>query len=94
MQTNASTGQAEVASPAPALSCSPGSWSGSPTYGYQWQQWNATFGDWQNISGATSSTYTPPASLAASTYFLCAVTATNGLGSATTESPSVEVIVN
>jgi hypothetical protein len=70
-----------------------GSWSGSPTYAYQWQQWNATFGTWQNIAGATSSTYKPPSSLAASTYVLCAVTATNGLGSATTESPSVQVIV-
>ena len=93
MQTNASTGQAEVASPAPALSCSPGSWSGSPSYTYQWQQWNATFSDWQNISGATSSAYTPSSSLSANTYFMCAVTATNSLGSATTYSSSVEVIV-
>ena len=93
LQTNASTGQSEVAAPAPALSCSSGSWSGSPSYTYQWQQWNATFGDWQNISGATSSTYTPSPSLSASTYFLCAVTSTNSIGSATTESPSVEVIV-
>jgi hypothetical protein len=93
IETNNTTGQAEVASPAPALSCSTGSWSGSPTYAYQWQQWNATFGTWQNIAGATSSTYQPPSSLAASTYVLCAVTATNGLGSATTESPSVQVIV-
>ena len=93
IEVNNTTGQPEVASPAPTLSCSTGSWSGSPTFAYQWQQWNATFGNWQNISGATSSTYRPPNSLAASTYFLCAVTATNGLGSATTESPSVEVIV-
>lgn len=91
--TNAGSGQAEVASPAPALSCSPGSWSGTPTFSYQWQQWNPTFGAWSAIAGATGSTYTPPASLATSTYFMCAVTATNSVGSSTTASPSVEVIV-
>lgn len=92
--TNAASGQAEVASPAPALTCSPGSWSGSPTYSYQWQQWNAAFGAWSAIAGATSSSYTPPASLTGDTYFMCSVTATNGIGSATTPSPSIEVIVN
>ena len=94
IEINNTTGQPEVASPAPALSCSSGSWSGNPTYAYQWQQWSATLGNWQNISGATSSTYRPPDTLAASTYYLCAVTATNALGSTPTESPSVEVIVN
>ena len=93
--TNSITGQAEVASPAPTLACSTGSWSGSPapTYTYQWQMWNATFSNWNNISGATASTYQPSSSLAADTYILCAVTAKNTSGSATTASPSVEVIV-
>ena len=93
--TNSTTGQAEVASPAPTLACSTGSWSGSPapTYTYQWQQWNAMFGNWNNISGATASTYQPSSSLSTDTYFLCAVTAKNTSGSATTASPSVEVIV-
>jgi hypothetical protein len=93
IQHNGSTGQAEVASPAPALTCNPGNWTGSPTFAYQWQQWNSSFGDWQNIAGATGSTYTPPSALSTSTYFTCNVTATNSMGSISEPASSVEVIV-
>ena len=93
MQYNQSTGQAELASPAPPLTCNPGTWSGNPTFTYQWQQWNPTLGAWQNISGATQTTYTPSASLTASSYFTCVVTGTNSLGTSSDLAPSVEVIV-
>jgi hypothetical protein len=91
---NATSGQPEVASPAPALACAPGTWSGNPSFTYQWQQWNATFSTWNNVSGATSSSFTPPSGLAASTYYLCQVTAKNGIGSSSVLSPSLDVIVN
>ena len=89
-----SSGQTEVLAPAPPLTCNPGSWSGSPSYTYQWQQWSPIFGDWQNISGATSATYTPAASLSSSTYFTCMVTATNALGAVSEPAASVEVVVS
>lgn len=42
------------------LTASPGSWTGSGlTYSYQWQQQLDDSSTWSNISGATSSTYTP-----------------------------------
>ena len=90
---HSSGGQAEVPSPAPALTCNPGSWSGTPTFTYQWMQWSTAFDNWQNISGATSTTYTPPASLASSAYFTCNVTGTNSMGSVVEPAASVEVIV-
>jgi hypothetical protein len=41
-------------------SASTGSWSGAPTsYTYQWERCNASGGECSNISGATSSSYTP-----------------------------------
>jgi len=40
------------------LSASPGLWSESPDYTYQWQHCNSTGGSCSAISGATSSTYT------------------------------------
>ncbi len=56
------------------LSCSTGTWSGSPTsYAYQWKK-NGT-----NISGATSSTWLV-ASVADADSITCAVTATNTVG--------------
>ncbi len=90
---HSSGGQAEVPSPAPALTCNPGTWSGTPTFTYQWMQWSTAFDNWQNISGATSPTYTPPASLASSAYFTCNVTGTNSMGSVVEPAASVEVIV-
>lgn len=93
LQFNGSTGQAEVGAPAPELTCNPGNWSGSPTFAYQWQQWNPAFGDWQDISGATDVTYTPPSSLTQDTYFTCNVTGTNSMGSVSEPAASVEVIV-
>jgi hypothetical protein len=60
------------------LSCTTGTWNGysngTITYAYQWQSYS---GSWSNVSGATSSTYTPTLALD----YRCAVTATNNGGS-------------
>jgi hypothetical protein len=64
------------------LSCSTGTWSGSPTYAYQWKRDGATIG------GATSSTYLLDA-LDEATLVKCRVTATNVTGSASADSNEV-----
>ena len=63
-----------------ALSVSNGTWSGSPTsFGYQWQDCNSIGQSCSNISGATSSSYTPGLSDGGLTLKVL-VTATNGQG--------------
>lgn len=64
------------------LTCSTGTWSGSPTYTYQWKR------NGNNIGGATSSTYLV-ALADVGQNILCAVTATNFVGSATANSNTV-----
>ena len=61
------------------LSVSDGTWTGSPSaYSYQWQQ--STDGTtWTNISGETSSTFTPDSSYATK-YVRASVIASNGFG--------------
>jgi hypothetical protein len=60
------------------LTCAPGSWSGAPTFTFQWYQNGVA------ISGATASTYVVAAgSLTAAAAFQCAVTGTNAGGSVT-----------
>lgn len=83
--TTSSKGQAQAAT-GTALTCNKGTWSGSPSYAYQWKLWNATLQAWGNIAGATQSTYTPTAP----GYVLCDVIATNRLGSDTGATPSVQ----
>jgi hypothetical protein len=68
------------------MSCTTGTWTGNPTptFTYQWQRDtpDEPLVTWENISGATASTYT----LTASETLLnvrCGVTATNSAGSAT-----------
>ena len=64
-------------------SCTTGTWTNSPTsYAYQWQ-YNDSGSLYLNISGATSSTYSPPSNFF-SFYFSpirCRVTASNAGGS-------------
>ena len=62
------------------LTASTGTWSGSPTYAYQWQSASTSGGTYSNISGATSSTYTL-ASADVGQYIKVNVTATNAGGS-------------
>jgi len=69
------------------LSCSTGSWTGSPapTYTYQWQHGTT------NISGKTSSTYLVEAAYIGET-LRCIVTATNSAGSASANSASTGAV--
>jgi hypothetical protein len=64
-----------------------GEWTGypAPTFTYQWQRWGGA--DWENIAGATATTYTPTEA----DDYRSAVTATNGSGSATAYSAGVTV---
>jgi hypothetical protein len=64
------------------LTCSTGTWSGSPTYTYQWKR------DGNNITSATNSTYTL-VTADVGTSIKCTVTATNFTGSATADSNTV-----
>ena len=72
-----------------------GSWSGSPTsYAYQWQYDDSypSGSTWLSISGATSSTYSPPSnyfSLGYTASIRCRVTATNSGGSTAAYSNTV-----
>ena len=64
------------------LTCSTGTWSGSPTYTYQWKR------DGSNITSATNSTYTL-VTADVGTSIKCTVTATNFSGSADADSNTV-----
>jgi hypothetical protein len=64
------------------LTCSTGTWSGSPTYTYQWKR------NGSNIGSATNSTYTL-VTADVGTSVKCTVTATNFLGSSTADSNTV-----
>lgn len=70
-------------------SCTTGTWTNSPTsYSYQWQYLDQG-STYLNISGATSSTYSPPSnffSLGYASPIRCRVTATNAGGSTTATS--------
>lgn len=78
------TGTATVGS---QLTCSTGTWTGSPapTYTYQWQKGTT------NIGGATSSTFTVTLSQAGST-IRCVVTATNSVGAVSANSANTSSV--
>ena len=60
--------------------------SPAPTYTYQWQYFSNSSFAYVNVTGATSSTYAPPANfntLYPNLGFYCLITATNTAGSAT-----------
>jgi LmbE family N-acetylglucosaminyl deacetylase len=71
------------------LTASPGTWSGwpAPTFAYVWQSSASGTGDWTNVAGATSSTYTVRSD-DAGRYLRVSVTATNTAGTATAVSPA------
>ena len=64
------------------LTCSTGTWSGSPTYTYQWKR------NGSNITSATNSTYTLVTADVGQS-IKCTVTATNFIGSANADSNTV-----
>jgi uncharacterized repeat protein (TIGR02543 family) len=71
-----------------------GSWNNSPTsYSYQWRYYDGGIGAYQNIAGATSSTYSPPSNFFSSysSPILCRVTASNAGGSNFADSNSATV---
>lgn len=71
-----------------AVTCSNGSWSGSPTsYTYRWRR------NGSNISGATSQSYTIAAADVGQS-LTCVVTATNGAGPASATSPAVTPVAS
>jgi hypothetical protein len=82
------TGTAVVGS---LLSCTEGTWTGSPTitYTYQWKR------NGVNIGGATASTYTLVQADAGNTANIeCTVTATNGAGAVPADSNTVAQILD
>lgn len=59
---------------------STGTWTGSPTFTYQWQTSTTGTGGWSNLSGATASSYIlQPTDVG--NYLACLVTGTNAYGS-------------
>ena len=90
--TDIDGGNPPVNSVAPALSgtaqegqtltCSTGTWSGTPTYSYQWKR------NGSNIGSATNSTYTLVTADVGQS-IKCTVTATNALGSSNADSNTV-----
>ena len=65
-----------------------GTWSGSPTYTYQWQTSSDGIA-WANVSGATSSSYTPTYTIA-NLKLRAVVSATNAVDTATAVSQIVQ----
>lgn len=62
------------------------------TVTYQWQS-SANGTTWSNISGATSTSYTPPTSTAGTTYYRCVATATGGSQTSSTNSSIATITV-
>lgn len=62
------------------------------TVTYQWQS-SANGTTWSNISGATSTSYTPPTSTAGTTYYRCVATATGGSQTSSTNSSTATITV-
>jgi hypothetical protein len=77
-----------------AITVAKGTWTGvaTITYSYQWQVSTDGGATWNNIAGATSSSYTPPAG-SAGKQVRAIVTATNGDGSSQANSPASAVIL-
>ena len=74
------------------LVADPGTWSGSPTgYGYQWQR--RVSGDWDPITGATASAYTPSTADSGDPLRVV-VTASNASGQGTANSAATAAVSN
>ncbi len=65
---------------------------GTGSISYQWQSASAVAGPYTNITGATSSTYTPPSTTAGTTYYRVVVSATGNDCGSTTSDPATVII--
>ena len=74
------------------LTVSPGTWTGSPTFGYQWQR-STSSGGWSSIGGATADSYTAT-SADTGLSLQVVVTAQNDAGSASTTAPEIGPVTN
>jgi predicted secreted protein len=68
-----------------------GTWTGSPTFSYQWQQDASGNGVFANITGATGATFTPVTANVGNALRVI-VTATNSAGTATATSAATVVV--
>ena len=67
--------------------------NGTGTITYQWQQSSTAGGTYTDISGATSSTYTPPSATAGTTFYRVVISANgNGCAPVTSNSAQVDII--
>ena len=74
------------------LTASAGTWSGSPSYSYQWQNSTTSGGTYTNIAYATGSTYIPKGE-SLGKFVRVNVTATDAAGSTTvSSSPTSEIL--
>ena len=75
------------------LTATTGTWSGSPTFAYQWQRASTSSETYSNISSAISNTYVLTDSDIGK-YIKVSVVATNGVGSASVLSDATSVVVD
>ena len=77
------------------LTAASGTWTGMATitYTYQWQQSSDGGATWNDIAGATATTYTPPAG-SAGKQLRAQVTATNTDGTTQSSSPTSTILAN
>jgi hypothetical protein len=73
------------------LTAFPGTWSGNPSYTYQWQE-NIS-GVWTNITGATGQALVVPGGATVGRALRVVVTAANAGGSATANSAATTAVV-
>ena len=75
------------------LTATPGTWSGAPTFVYQWQRASTSTGTYSNIGSAVNNTYVLTDSDIGK-YVKVSVVATNGAGSASVLSEATSVVAD
>jgi hypothetical protein len=75
------------------LSASPGTWTGSPTFAYQWQRSSSSGGSYSNIASAVNNTYVlTDADIGK--YIKVSVVATNSIGSTSVSSAATSIVLD